>query len=866
MYILLNDLMALQAESGVAKARDKIDSIGEKTKEQFQNWKRVLSGALNDPQLILGLSILLCFYVLLTGFNSIIGGNSREENASTCECPILHRVYYRSVIIIGIFIWFVGFVLITIWDAYKFQRFRDRARHPEKYQTKTSSQSSETQERATSFLERTIDSVEAGAQAAMKIPVKSMFTTTLDIIDDGVETFHGFDDGIKQLKENPIDTILKKTMSSVNNAVTHKLESLQDSNSETDDDDDNDNDDDNDGESKQTMFQKATELIDMARQDSLLGKVVKPLDEKIEAAKQTAAGSLLTDLVASGAKVMQENPADLMLTKAMEAVDDKTQPNRASSMLAKSVEFIAAVKENPNEALLAASVGVADSIISNQLQNSDKTEQKAIRSTLSTALDLAEAGMQAAREDPIELLSSKAMELAVSAVESNSTIPDKETELVSAVKENMTVTALDAVDAEVPNQVPSELSLQGMLESATQSVLLPNNESETLMNNADISVTVNMTNGVTSTLSGSMKNMQLVDFEESPPKKSKASSNAKGKAKKVQTRTISSVDRVTLQRLKHYENFLWLEFYKVYSVGAATDDESRTLPAFVDVLGDAEKEANTGDESNADSETQPLLQTSSYDGAAELHVPSIVIEPDFSDEDSDLEELTQNEDTGNALSIKSSGKEKTTKLSAKPKETDLMATTTDGITQKSSIVKHRHGGVRKSPAINTNAPSSAVAKENTTSKSSGSDDDDNDDDDDDDDKKKSFISSFVDLRPEGLYTDIDEEDNIVIIAADLTCAGVGFLLYPFLIALRLFAQLALVPLLLFQVLGTYSWICITNNVYCKNTLNQYRLGLDKAALGFTFYCCLLLAILSTAILRWFPCSKKARSAGANCIM
>jgi len=480
------------------------------------------------------------------------------------------------------------------------------------------------------------------------------------------------------------------------------------------------------------MFQKATVLIDMARQDSLLGKMVKPLDEKIEAAKQTAAGSLLTDLVASGAKVMQENPADLMLTKAMEAVDGKTQPNQASLMLAKSVEFIGAVKENPNKAFLAASVGVADSIVSNQLQNSEKAEQKAARSALSTALDLAEVGMQAAREDPVELLSSIAMELAVSAVESNSTIPDKATELVSTVKENMTSTALDVVDAEISNQVPSELSLQGMLESATQGILLPNNESKTLMNNADTSATVNMTNGVTSTLSGSMKNMQLVDFEESPPKKeNKASSNTKGKAKKAQTRIISSVDRTTLQRIKHYENFLWLEFYKVYSVGAATDDDSHTLPAFVDILGDAEEEVNTGDESSADSETQPLLQTSSFDGAAELHVPSIVIEPDFSDEESDLEELEQNEDAGNASCFKSSGKEKTTKLNTKPKETDLTANTTDGITQKSSIIKCQLVDIHKPPAINTNAPSSAVAKENTTStfsNLSGSEDDNDDDD------------------------------------------------------------------------------------------------------------------------------------------
>jgi len=45
------------------------------------------------------------------------------------------------------------------------------------------------------------------------------------------------------------------------------------------------------------------------------------------------------------------------------------------------------------------------------------------------------------------------------------------------------------------------------------------------------------------------------------------------------------------------------------------DDESDTLHAFVDVLGNAEKEASTGD---VDSETQPLLQASSYDDTAAL--------------------------------------------------------------------------------------------------------------------------------------------------------------------------------------------------------------------------------------------------------
>jgi len=134
------------------------------------------------------------------------------------------------------------------------------------------------------------------------------------------------------------------------------------------------------------------------------------------------------------------------------------------------------------------------------------------------------------------------------------------------------------------------------------------------------------------------------------------------------------------------------------------------------------------------------------------------------------------------------------------------------------------------------------------------------------DDTKGFFQSFIDLRPEGLYTDNDEEDNIVMKVADTTCASVGFFLYPILVALRLLAQLALIPLILFQVLGAYAWICVTDHFYCASNLNRYRLGLDQAAIAFSFYCSLLIAILSSAVLRWFPCSKNARKANANCIM
>ena len=779
------------------KAREKIDSIGEKTKERFQNWKQVLSGALNDPQLILGLSVLFAFYVFLTSFNSIVGGSSKEENSYTCECPISHRIFYRSVIVIGLSTWFFGFLLITIWDAFIFCRYRYKSRQPEKFQP-----SSETQERTISFFERTIDS---GAQAVMKVPVKSMLTKTLDIVDDGVETLREVNDGIKQLKDNPIRAILAKTMESVNDHM------IQDSNCTTDDGKNDAAADD------KTMLQNATELVDMARQDPLLGKLVKPLKEKVKVAKQTTTGSMLTDIVTSGAKIVKENPTDAMLTEVMELVDDNTQPNQASSMLTKPVEFTTAEKEGSSETVLAASVGAADEVVSSQLQISNKEKQTATGSTLTTAMDLVDA----AREDPIEPLSGKGMELATPAIESN---PPTSSMLAAVVKEKSTEVSVDAMNTVASNQ--------GLIGSTLQTNAVPtansvNDRAQTL-EQADTKTPVNTTVAA-----------QLTDDA--------TNGHTKGKvhpAKQSQAKPLSPADQKTLQRIKHYENFLWMEFYKVYSVGATIDDESHTLPSFVKILGDAVKEG-TGMESD----TQPLLQASSY------APPSIVIEPDLSDEDSDVEDFDEIEYTRDLSAASNSANTSIEKKSARHKVA-ATSTTKDGI-QKSA---HADMPKQKSSIMNSKSSLFDDATKDNNSTSSMTDNDS------DSDESNSFLRSWVDLRPEGLYTDMDEEDNIVIKAADVTCASVGFFLYPFLVVVRLLAQLALVPLLSFQALGDYSWICVTDDVYCKSTLNQYRLGLDKAALGFTFYCCLLIAILSSTIIRWFPCSKNAKAAGANCIM
>ena len=94
-------------------------------------------------------------------------------------------------------------------------------------------------------------------------------------------------------------------------------------------------------------------------------------------------------------------------------------------------------------------------------------------------------------------------------------------------------------------------------------------------------------------------------------------------------------------------------------------------------------------------------------------------------------------------------------------------------------------------------------------------------------EEEDLLASWINLKPVGLYNESVDEENVVMVVADATCARVSFFLYPLLVLTRLLSQLVLVPLLLFQILDTYAWICITGDVYCSSILNQYRLGLTK---------------------------------------
>ena len=110
-----------------------------------------------------------------------------------------------------------------------------------------------------------------------------------------------------------------------------------------------------------------------------------------------------------------------------------------------------------------------------------------------------------------------------------------------------------------------------------------------------------------------------------------------------------------------------------------------------------------------------------------------------------------------------------------------------------------------------------------------------------------------------------EEEDLPMKTADIACSSVAFFLYPFLLSARLLAQATLIPLLILQVLDTHAWICVMHNLYCANLRSEYQLGLDRTAMSFAFYSSVLVSILATTMLQWFPCSKRARKVGATSI-
>ena len=85
------------------------------------------------------------------------------------------------------------------------------------------------------------------------------------------------------------------------------------------------------------------------------------------------------------------------------------------------------------------------------------------------------------------------------------------------------------------------------------------------------------------------------------------------------------------------------------------------------------------------------------------------------------------------------------------------------------------------------------------------------------------------------------------------------MMYYILGLIRYVAQLAVVPLLMIQIFDTYAYLCFTADNYC-NMSSQYKLHLDQTAMTFAFYCSLMVSLLSTTMLRWFPYPIKSKPA------
>ena len=76
-----------------------------------------------------------------------------------------------------------------------------------------------------------------------------------------------------------------------------------------------------------------------------------------------------------------------------------------------------------------------------------------------------------------------------------------------------------------------------------------------------------------------------------------------------------------------------------------------------------------------------------------------------------------------------------------------------------------------------------------------------------------------------------------------------------LIVLRFIFRLLIVPLLQLQWFNEYAWNCLMNNVirnYCEAETSQYYIGLDHTFVLYSVYVLLLIALLFSIIINWFP--------------
>ena len=70
-------------------------------------WKKVLSGALDEKRLFLGLIVLRIFYIIYINSNAHFDNKDEDTIGLNCSCPTSHRHFY---ITLSVICWFCGHV------------------------------------------------------------------------------------------------------------------------------------------------------------------------------------------------------------------------------------------------------------------------------------------------------------------------------------------------------------------------------------------------------------------------------------------------------------------------------------------------------------------------------------------------------------------------------------------------------------------------------------------------------------------------------------------------------------------------------------------------------------------------------------
>ena len=234
----------------------------------------------------------------------------------------------------------------------------------------------------------------------------------------------------------------------------------------------------------------------------------------------------------------------------------------------------------------AHAVGLVTNVLSSQGPAiHDTTVLDINNSMLSGVTRFVDTGVQAMKQDPNDLVASKPTNKLVSNIAQESLsaqIPvlTEIVDLTDVTKHNPTERVVDS-----PNT-----NLQSRKQEATRSTialvtteLLENNTQTAGQNNAK------------SVLTDDGKSVTF-----GKPKARKPHS-------KKSLRQLSEADTNALLCLKHYEDYLWLQFYKVYSVGATLQGEDQVLPAFIHLVTGDHKESD-GYKTSADDEIKPLIE------------------------------------------------------------------------------------------------------------------------------------------------------------------------------------------------------------------------------------------------------------------